>query len=528
MNINPKAKAVHGNSMVRNREGATLWKDNPYRTAILSGMTLSLRPRRSFYYSDIDEFNNFIDTLKELYSKDPEFLEALIPYLRLEHGRKLSPMVTMGFLLAQLQIEKKDSQKQNPTELKHIHRFINARIVDTPKRMAEVFATYKMLSGEKSFSTIPYKEHFKKTLESYSEYTLKKNRMRRRAIKLADLIKVLRPKPKDDNMSALCKAIIENDKLASLKEDEHVTATLSSTNLSQKEKIQILEQSIDKMPFNALLRNISQFADSSLEVKLQIRDRLRKDILDGGSRVFAVVNPFDLLALPRSSKWENMGALQDAVADVFNAYIDYWAEKLHTQDKKAALLLDVSSSMYGIGFENTASFIAVISRIYNIYTIGAFDHKLYLMEKYTALQKFKDTIHNTKDTFKLAMKLDNTFKHHLIGGGGTALVDSYRKFTKAASDADIYIVISDEVTWADKDHATWELEFLPNKDKQKIMIFNPAYMGRRGGVVIKSPQLLRLSGLTPGLLPYLEMWDGDIMSIVKYIKEKYLYRAQSA
>jgi len=47
-------------------------------------------------------------------------------------------------------------------------------------------------------------------------------------------------------------------------------------------------------------------------------------------------------------------------------------------------------------------------------------------------------------------------------------------------------------------------------------------MGMKGGVVIKHPQVLRISELTPGLFSYLELWDGDIRKLVERIKAKYL------
>lgn len=102
-------------------------RNDPFRAAILGGMSLNLRPRRTFYYTE---------------------------------GR----------------------------EFEHLPRFIDVKIVDTLKRMAEIVAVYRLLSGEKIFASVPYRERFKAVLESYDTYTLKKNRMRRRKIKLADLI----------------------------------------------------------------------------------------------------------------------------------------------------------------------------------------------------------------------------------------------------------------------------------------------------------------------------------------------------
>ena len=98
MEINPKASIKDRADVVKNPEGAWVWKDEPLRALLLAGLTLNLRPRRTFYYTDDERFENFVEALEAVYREDAEFLEALIPYLRLEHGRKLSPMLIMGCL----------------------------------------------------------------------------------------------------------------------------------------------------------------------------------------------------------------------------------------------------------------------------------------------------------------------------------------------------------------------------------------------------------------------------------------------
>ena len=531
MELNPKG-SVDPNKMVQNKEGALVWKDNPYRAAILAGMQLNLRPRRSFYYTDEERFLDFLTTLEELYVTDPEFLEALVPYLRLEHGRKLAPMVVLGFLLAK------------SGNYRYLPQFISAKIIDTPKRMAEVVAVYRLISGKASFASIPYKERFKKVLESYSAYTLKKNRMRRRKIKLADLIKVFRPKPVDEEMSKLYKAIIENDPYASLKEDEHITATLSSNRLSQEKKQQIIEQSIESMPFNALVRNLRQFKDSSLDTKLRIRARFQS-VLEGLKKGdWRVVDPFALFELYLSSYWDEFGVLQDIVAELIDSYVEYWSNCLELKQKKAAYLLDMSGSMrfdYATreltGIQIALQAMAVLSQIYGFEGFAAFNNNLITEDEVIELVRNRwSSFGNTKVVKKVndvftqpggAFTKFRQFRGLLLQepDGATALVDAFEKFVKLYPDADVYIVLTDEVTWADK-HATFSLEFLPKKTLQKVVIVNVDYNARFGGVVIQNPQLLRISQLTPGVFSYLQLWDGDIEKLVEKIKVKYLVNHQ--
>lgn len=537
MELNPKAevkKESLGKDMTVNKEGAVVWKDDPFRAVILGGMSLNLRPRRTFYYSDEERFNEFVASLEEVYKRDPEFLEALIPYLRLEHGRKLSPVVTMGFLLAKAKTEGR--------EFKHLPRFIDARVVDTPKRMAEVVAVYRLLSGEKTFASVPHRERFKAVLESYDAFTLKKNRMRRRKIKLADLIKVFRPKPRDEEMSRLYKAIIENDPYASLKSEEHVTATLSSTELSREEKRKVLEENVGCMPFNALVRNLSQFVESPLDVKVRIRKRfvsVLAGLKKGDERVIAAVNPFDLLALPDSPAWKDFGMLQDVARELVDSYVDYWRERLGTAEKKAAILLDISGSMASLGKDDVSGivravrFLGVLGRLYDVVRFGAFDTELYLeripisedpfwgrRQSEVNLEGVVRLMREKRSAFNLVLELKQVFQN--VPFNGTALVDAYKAFVKAVPDADLYVLVTDEVTWADRSGKTWELEFLPKTERQKVMVVNVDYAGRTGGVVVKHPQVLRVSELTPGVFGYLEVWEGDIGKLVEKIKAKWL------
>ena len=521
--LNPKAKATDAHKKhAVNKEGAVVWQDHPLRGAILSGISLAFRPRRDFYYTDEEKFQAFIEALEKV--NDLDLLQALIPYLRFDHGRKLAPMVVLGWLLA----------TRKPEELKHVEKFINPQIVDTPKRMAEVVATYKLISRAKSFAGIPFAERFKEVLEAYDEYTLKKNRMRRRKIKLADLIKVFRPRPRNDEYSKLYKAIIENDPYASLKAEEHVTATLSSTDLSREEKQKVLEANVEKMPFNALVRNLRQFAESSLEVKDRIRKRFEgvlEALKAGDDRVRAVVNIFDLIDLALSPYWSEFGYLQDVVMEIVDAYVDHF----EIPKASASVLIDISGSMSGLGITRACAFVAVLSRIYDLREVGLFNTRLFLpgeekevrlnvpwveirpQDRTNEARKVKEVLDQEKSVVRAFLKLHNA----LISApcGGTALVDAYRAFIRRFPEVDRYVVITDEVTWADRE-STWALEFLPNKEKQKTIIFNPSYMWKT--VAVQSPKLLRITELTPTILSFLEIWDGDMDALTERIKSKYL------
>lgn len=414
MELNRKANKANAQTMV-NPEGAVVWKDDPYRAAILHGVSLNLRPKRTFYYTDEDRWNEFIAVLDEMCRKDLHFVEALVPYLRLEHGRKLSPMVIIGYLLANY-----------PAKIKFLPRFINASIIDTPKRMAEVMATYKLLSGSHSFASIGYRDAFRRILESYDDYTLRKNRMRRRAIKLADLIKVFRPKPQSEEMSNLYKAIIENRKEASLQAEEHVTALLSDTTKSIEEKRAILEneQTIHKMPFNALVRNLSQYAGSSIEVKMKIRERflsVLEDLKKEKPSAMAVINPFMLMEVAESPLWSSFGMLQDIIAEMVDTYIEYWGR--HFDKQKVAVLFDGSTSMtWHDRLKRGYAFLAATWGLFKFIDVRVFNDDYYAQQDYF---RFVDKAIRESSPFRLYIEM----LEEKIPGGGTALVDSFQKFS---------------------------------------------------------------------------------------------------
>lgn len=78
------------------------------------------------------------------------------------------------------------------------------------------------------------------------------------------------------------------------------------------------------------------------------------------------------------------------------------------------------------------------------------------------------------------------------------------------------------MTWVDRKGKTWELEFLPKAERQKVVVVNVSYAGQTGGVVMKHPQVLRVSELTPGIFGYLEVWEGDVRKLVEKIKARWL------
>jgi len=539
MDLNPKPDGVKGK--VLNPEGAFVWRDNPYRAAILMGISLNLKTDRTFYYTDREKFEEFITVLEKLYETDPEFLEALIPYLKLEHGRKSSPMIVLGFLLSK------------GKKYQYLPKFINPEIIPTPKQMAEALAVFKLLSGKHTIRKVPFRERFRETLEAYDEYTLKKNRLRRRSIKLADLIKVFRPRPKNEHYSRLYKAIIENSSEASLKAQEHITATLSDSNLSYEEKREIVEKNIEKIPFNALIRNLLFLVEGDRvpsEVVEKVKNRLEEilsEISKGNTKVLSKIDPFVFFDLVFSPHWEELKPVAEKFDELLTTFLQNWADRLGTKNKKAAVLLDVSSSMGGWGWKGLDKstglargykFLAIFRELFDIRHVDFFNHGYIALKKIALPKELIDELNfwqrltlvkrsvlrnNPRGALKLFAYLVRNIGD--VTSGGTALVDAYKMFVKRHPDVDIYIVITDEVTWADSYNPSWALEFLPNREKQKVIIANVDYMPgyRHGGVVIQNPKILRISEPNVGMLGYLEIWTGDINRLVEQIKKKYLH-----
>jgi hypothetical protein len=160
MELNKKASR----KTVKNPEGSTVLARKPEIQLYLEGANLRLK-HDSFYKEAKDKLSDFLKLGKEA---DEDYILGLAKFLA-DKGLKLSPVILLSILS-----DRKFSFRDKGVEY----------IFNVPPRIAEAISlqNLKLVKLNNSFK----KNVLKASLEDMNDFTLKKNKMKRRKIKLAD------------------------------------------------------------------------------------------------------------------------------------------------------------------------------------------------------------------------------------------------------------------------------------------------------------------------------------------------------
>ena len=358
MIINETIKKKKTNTIL-NEENYSVYKRRADQDLFL--YACSLTPRNSFYHSEVERLNYLVDLIQK---NDSKFIEALTYYLGKILGIRLSPAI----IIAELAL-------RDDVNWKAIEKIVRD-VFTRPDFIANTLGYIKYKFQTKSFlDRTPYEfsKILKSQLESFNELTLKRRKMKRKAIKLADLIKTLRPRPKDEKMSRLYKAIIENDNYASLKTEiiaenkkikssEHITAAISSSEVSYAEKKKFVQDNIEKIPINALIKNLS-----FLETKdIGILEKRLVDIFESGNGL-RFINPFDLIMLNNIDFQRYSNGVEDRVdSDIIHVLDKILSKYVHINvyAQNPLILYDCSGSMDGNPHRIGIKFISAFQKIF--------------------------------------------------------------------------------------------------------------------------------------------------------------------
>lgn len=476
-----------------NAEGAEVFKLPPEVSLFLQASCF--KPRSSFYHTAEEHLENILLCLDEI--KNDEYKCAVALVLSQAFGIRLSPVVILTNEALKMKGEEDNSG------YKELIRETSLKVFDRPDKIANSFALASYL-GQDPLKAFPpfYKDALSKCLESMSERTLKARRMKNKEYSLAWLIKKLHPKPKNDKMSALYKAIIENRKEAALQKETAVSV-LSSTEMSDTEKQTWLQSNIAQMSLNSLIRNLSSI-EPTPEACWALEQKLSNALkIQNGIPSTKVCNPFDLLNAALSSH-PQFSSIIDAQLGIYINGID-----LGLSDKKVAVLIDKSGSM-GFSISNVDGKVLTCGNAMNTVTS-------YLALMMKPISKAKEVSFFLFDTnhrdvtqhYKKYMAMAHSpislkGALNITGSGGTALAQTVRK-VKEQHNPDVMIVFSDEVSWAS--------DAMPNNvDSEKIfdigctvIAVNPATVGQT--VFSPNKPIVRLSSLDAKILYYIPMFS---------------------
>ena len=442
---------------VINPEGSIVYNRTPEIQLYLEASNLKIKSD-AFYQTADEKLKSVIDQANKL---DIEYVSGLAKYLA-SNGLKLSPVV-----LASVLSSRKMSFRDKGFEF----------IFNTPERIAEAVALGKSMHLNNSFK----KNVLKVSLEKMGEFTLRKNRMMNRKIKLRDLIKLLRPKPKDENMAMLYKAIIENTKEAKLKSTETLVSIKSDKEISMEDKKKFIVESLDKIPINQLIRNL-KFIDENFS--FTEGNKLKERIIDKLNNIkdFRFLNIFDLIEVA-----VNVPGFEKPMFEVTKRYIENFKKDLNIDFKDSIVLFDFSGSMAGepknVGFK----YLVLFSLLFDNLKMYGFANNLW-------------EINGRNDVIKLIKTGQLTKAKEVIDrqpGGGTALLDSINKVLILNPELTDLVTISDEVSWAEGEDLTGLIGQMRTRlSNKKIYLINPSvYKG-----TVFSGNVLGVSSLTSSIL----------------------------
>ncbi len=489
--FNKNKKRWNQNKIV-NEEGYQVYKMRDDQALFLEAS--SFTPRNSFYHTVIDRLTNFENLIDQLIKTDIKFVTALTWFIGRVMGIRLAPVI-MTMRLA-------ENIKQD--QLQKIVKDVFTR----PDFIANAFGYWKFRKGEiKSFPRGMF-VLLKKQLESFNDITLKKRKMLHREFKLKDLIKILKPQPVNSERSKLYRAFIEdgkasklttvvNKKTGKIEKSDHITSAISSDKVSYEAKQEYVEKNIKDIPINALIKNLSFIGpDSVKEVKARL-----ESIFKSGQGV-RFINPFDLILLEslhhRGYNTE-VRVNQSILKMLDQILMKYVSFEISAQ--KPVILYDRSGSMNGDGHRTGSKFLALMNNLFSK------DYKFYTFSS----SKWNGPPTDITETFRNAVfrgpnEVARQIQSSINCSGGTELLNAMKWTVENNPEMDLFIVITDEVTWAETSNIEAYRRIIPDKLAGKVLLINVA--PNQKSVFKPSEKIVRLSGL-----------DGKVLQMVKAITD---------
>jgi hypothetical protein len=438
MELNPRVTRSGGNLVV-NPEGGIVFKEADDKSLFLTASGFKLR---NSFYSTAKDTLKVLEGLIDV-NRDFAYKMAVAKFLANMLGIRLSPVVMLTRDAMKLKPVNLEfwTDDVSPAEARELLKIVTKSVMDRPDKIANSLGYAQYHWSE--FRSLPpfYKKALRNSLEKFDSYTLRKFKMKRRTVKLADMIKALRPRPRNAEMAELYRAIIENRPEASIEKGTVITEVLSDASKSKKEKKVWIGENLAKIPFNALIRNLRNVEPTAQNVKT-LGERVNKALrIENGLPVVKVANPFDLLNAGLNCGHAEFLKVIDEALDNYLSQVDLVGKGMNI-----SVLVDVSGSMRSSwlargrgGIDVAADYVAMLYPTFRNAEVRqyAFNTRVYDKSQRVALYKTLGPV-----------ALRELFLKDFPVSGGTALADSVRKIAKQ-DGPDLLIVLSDEVSWAD-------------------------------------------------------------------------------
>lgn len=484
--LNKRAKRrLTQRSLGVNKAGGLVYNEKPEQDLFIRSSALKLKG--DAYRSPGEELKSYMKLLKNV--TDEHYKLGLAVYLSEYLGIKLSPTILIADVVYRLR------KVKGLSKLKILVKSASIKVFDRPDKIANALGYIKLKQGTIKKAPPYFKRTLSNILAGFSQYTLRKFRMSRRDIKLADLIKILRPKPKDKSTAKFYKNVIENNKKASIKKGTVITEVLSDKSRTEKQKKTWIKQNVSKLPYVALLRNLNNVSRHDAPV---VERRFSKALRQGTK----VVNPFDVITVARNTRHLSMKNALNNSLDVFSQNLDLRLEKVNV-----TLLVDVSGSM---GFRGRVGMDGALKYMSLMANSLSRAKSLKILRFNTTVREVKFNKSRLKDSISDVWNyLDKLFP---INGGTALRTAILSAYSRMSGKNNLLIVFTDEYTWADN----WRRFVLPTEVKCPVLLINPTPSGKTVFDPTNS-KVIKVSALDPRVFDYIPFL-ADFKEFKRYVK----------
>jgi len=441
-----------------------------------------------FYKSNDDKIKSLIDKTQKC---QYEYVLGLSKFLS-DCGMKTSPVVMLS-------------------RLSHAGGHFGTVDIDTKKKFMQIFNTPQRIAeaiGLQNHGYLHLNSSFKKcvlrnALENMTPYTLQKNKMNNRKIKVKDLIKYLRPQPVIPERSMLYKHLIEDGSMSKLPQDKKTLIQVKSdVTMSNSEKMEYYNNNITTIPLNMLIRNlkfISENSDFRTQTNLQIKILNRLESIEDKDMRF--LNVFDLIEVAI-----HVPAFEKVMFEVIKGFVQDMKTKFNYNNAEGTILFDFSGSMEGEAFELGFKYLVLMSLLFDEVDLYCFSDRLH--ESNLNGQPFDIK----KGNISRAHNDMHSYFRRL--SGGTALLGSVGRLLEIDYNIKNLVVISDEVSWVEGDNLLTDITDISRQLKNIFTILiNPKVSC---GTVFKN-NMIGFSGISSNVL-YNIMMGSNHQEFINFIK----------
>ena len=426
------------------------------------------------------EANDTFDQLKALISRfDKKFVAQAIIYARTKFGMRSITHVAASELAKY--IGGKEWAK----------RFFEG-VIYRPDDMAELLVYHTTHNGK---VTPAMKKGLALSFNKFTTHTLAKYRLENKDFSLIDVVRIVHPKPIEQNkegLTALIKGILRSSHTW---ESELTRAGQKSTNKEEKDEFKKEVWAIlikeKRMGYFALLRNLRNILEQAPELLPEALELLTTERLIKNSLVlpFRFVTAFDEIKT-------NTSAEARLIMSAISKAIDIALSNVPKFEGRTLVVLDVSGSMSGQPMRIGSLFAAVLAKSNNADLI-TFDN----YARYNQVN-IQDT------TLTIAENID-------FEGGGT---DFHSIFKTANRPYDRIIILSDMQGWIGYHAPTQAFNEYKQRTGANPYIYSFDLTGY-GSMQFPEQRVFALAGFSEKIFSIMKLMESDKKALVNEIKK---------